>query len=81
MVFVLLNNHNKWLTFWQCEDIYLVRREIERGEKQLNTVQSFYTGSDLMDLFNGAKILHDKYGLLLTFFVSSFFSFLFHDLT
>ncbi|XP_034287246.2 von Willebrand factor A domain-containing protein 3B isoform X2 [Pantherophis guttatus] len=45
---------------FECEDIYLVRREIERGEKQLNTVQSFYTGSDLMDLFNGAKNLHDK---------------------
>ncbi|XP_070607050.1 von Willebrand factor A domain-containing protein 3B isoform X3 [Erythrolamprus reginae] len=44
----------------ECEDIYLVRREIERGKEQLNKVQSFYIGSDLMDLFNGAKKLHDK---------------------
>ncbi|XP_039196592.1 von Willebrand factor A domain-containing protein 3B isoform X3 [Crotalus tigris] len=45
---------------FESEDIYLVRREIERGKKQLNKVQSLYTGSDLMDLFNGAKDLHDK---------------------
>ncbi|XP_013919897.1 PREDICTED: von Willebrand factor A domain-containing protein 3B isoform X3 [Thamnophis sirtalis] len=45
---------------FECEDIYLVRREIERGEKQLSKVQSFYPGSHLMDLFNGAKNIQDK---------------------
>ncbi|XP_026563275.1 von Willebrand factor A domain-containing protein 3B [Pseudonaja textilis] len=46
---------------FECEDIYLVRREIEQGEKQLNKVQSLYTGNNLMDLFNGEKKnLHNK---------------------
>ncbi|KAM6448180.1 von Willebrand factor A domain-containing protein 3B [Liasis olivaceus] len=65
----------------ECEDIYLVRREIEQGEKQLKKVQSLCTGSVLMELFNGAKDLHNKYVHLLPFFVSSFFGYLFHDLT
>ncbi|CAI5772132.1 DUF4537 domain-containing protein [Podarcis lilfordi] len=45
----------------ECEDIYLLKKEIERGEKELKTIHTFYTDSVLMDLFNGAKDRQDKH--------------------
>ncbi|KAF7253201.1 von Willebrand factor A domain-containing protein 3B [Varanus komodoensis] len=44
-----------------CEDIYLLKKEIERGEEELKKIQTFCTDNVLMDFFNGAKVLHDKH--------------------
>ncbi|XP_062831442.1 von Willebrand factor A domain-containing protein 3B isoform X2 [Anolis carolinensis] len=46
---------------FECEDIYLLKKEIEQGEKELKKIQTFRTGKVLMDLFNGAKDPHDKH--------------------
>ncbi|XP_042316665.1 von Willebrand factor A domain-containing protein 3B isoform X2 [Sceloporus undulatus] len=46
---------------FECEDIYLLKKEIEQGERELKKIQAFHTDNVLMDLFNGAKDLHDKH--------------------
>ncbi|XP_061482908.1 von Willebrand factor A domain-containing protein 3B isoform X3 [Rhineura floridana] len=46
---------------FEWEDIYLLKKEIERGEKELKKIQTFCTDNVLMDLFNGAKGRHDKH--------------------
>nr|XP_060625780.1 von Willebrand factor A domain-containing protein 3B [Anolis sagrei ordinatus] len=46
---------------FECEDIYLLKKEIEQGEKELKKIQTFRAGKVLMDLFNGAKDPHDKH--------------------
>nr|XP_056718144.1 von Willebrand factor A domain-containing protein 3B [Euleptes europaea] len=40
---------------FECEDIYLLKKEIEQGIKELEKIKTFYTDDVLMDWFNGAK--------------------------
>uniref|UniRef100_A0ABM5FYS0 von Willebrand factor A domain-containing protein 3B isoform X2 n=1 Tax=Pogona vitticeps TaxID=103695 RepID=A0ABM5FYS0_9SAUR len=46
---------------FEWEDIYLLRKEIEKGERELKKIQTFRTDNVLTDLFDGAKELHDKH--------------------
>ncbi|KAJ7319682.1 hypothetical protein JRQ81_019193 [Phrynocephalus forsythii] len=46
---------------FECEDIYLLRKEIEQGEKELKKIQTFRTDNVLVNLFNGTKGRHDKH--------------------
>uniref|UniRef100_A0ACB8FJG7 Uncharacterized protein n=1 Tax=Sphaerodactylus townsendi TaxID=933632 RepID=A0ACB8FJG7_9SAUR len=39
----------------QSEDIYLLKKEIEQGVKELEKIKAFYADNLLMDWFNGAK--------------------------
>ncbi|XP_077199562.1 von Willebrand factor A domain-containing protein 3B isoform X2 [Paroedura picta] len=40
---------------FESEDIYLLKKEIEQGEKELKKIKAFYTDDILMDWINGAK--------------------------
>ncbi|XP_062982357.1 von Willebrand factor A domain-containing protein 3B [Elgaria multicarinata webbii] len=46
---------------FECEDIYLIKKEIKVGEKELKKIQTFRTDNVLTDIFNGAKELPDKH--------------------
>uniref|UniRef100_A0A8D0L590 VWFA domain-containing protein n=1 Tax=Sphenodon punctatus TaxID=8508 RepID=A0A8D0L590_SPHPU len=52
------------------EDIELLRKEIECGEKDLEKVQIFHTECLTMDWYNEGKDLENKYGLKLPFLCS-----------
>ncbi|KAL8190157.1 UNVERIFIED_CONTAM: hypothetical protein K2H54_041761 [Gekko kuhli] len=46
----------------QSEDIYLLKKEIEQGEKELKKIKAFYSTDDiLMDWINGAKSREHKH--------------------
>lgn len=58
-----MNDNSPYL--FQPEDIYLLKKEIEQGEKELKKIKTFYTDNVLMDWINGAKSREHKYVLLL----------------
>ncbi|XP_053163819.1 von Willebrand factor A domain-containing protein 3B isoform X2 [Hemicordylus capensis] len=46
---------------FECEEIYLIKKEIEQGEKELKKIQAFHNDHQLTDRFNGANILQNKH--------------------
>ncbi|XP_054831013.1 von Willebrand factor A domain-containing protein 3B [Eublepharis macularius] len=46
---------------FEAKDIYLLKKEIEQGEKELKKVNAFYTDNVWMDWFNGSKHWEHKH--------------------